>query len=190
MICEACDKYNEEVGIYCFHCGSTLQPSATNPIGATCHIHTNIETVLKCGRCDRNICTQCIIQHPVGIRCRECAQLKSLPQYQISRKHLARAFVTGIGMSLFGAFGVKLLLSILPLATLFAPIAFVGFGYLVGEGISHATNHKQGKSLQYIGVGSVFLCAILLGNVIVGNIYGLLALFAGVYICFIRLRGA
>jgi hypothetical protein len=91
-------------------------------------------------------------------------------------------------MSLFGGFGVKLLLLTLPIATLFAPIAFAGFGYLVGEGIRHATNHKQGKGLQYIGIGSIFLCAILLDNIIIGNIYGLLALCAGVYICFIRLR--
>lgn len=39
-----------------------------------CYRHPNVETALSCGRCDKPICTQCVIQTEVGGRCSECTQ--------------------------------------------------------------------------------------------------------------------
>lgn len=38
----------------------------------TCANHPNVETVLRCNRCGKPICTRCAVQTPVGYRCREC----------------------------------------------------------------------------------------------------------------------
>ena len=37
-----------------------------------CANHPNRETVLRCNRCSKPICTSCAVQTPVGYRCREC----------------------------------------------------------------------------------------------------------------------
>ena len=39
---------------------------------ATCTYHPNRETALACSRCDRPICTECVVHSPVGMRCPEC----------------------------------------------------------------------------------------------------------------------
>ena len=37
-----------------------------------CANHTDRETMLRCNRCGKPICTQCAVQTPVGYRCRQC----------------------------------------------------------------------------------------------------------------------
>jgi hypothetical protein len=37
-----------------------------------CANHPNRETVLRCNRCSKPICTSCAVQTPVGYRCKEC----------------------------------------------------------------------------------------------------------------------
>ena len=38
----------------------------------TCANHPSVETVLRCNRCSKPICTRCAVQTPVGYRCKEC----------------------------------------------------------------------------------------------------------------------
>ena len=40
-----------------------------------CYRPPERETYMRCGRCDRPICTKCGLQGPVGFRCRDCGQL-------------------------------------------------------------------------------------------------------------------
>src|SRR5690606_10430831 len=37
-----------------------------------CTVHPTRATLLRCNRCGRPMCTDCAVQHPVGLRCREC----------------------------------------------------------------------------------------------------------------------
>ncbi|MGC9334733.1 MAG: B-box zinc finger protein, partial [Anaerolineae bacterium] len=37
-----------------------------------CANHPNVETLLRCNRCGKPICTRCAVSTPVGYRCREC----------------------------------------------------------------------------------------------------------------------
>ena len=38
----------------------------------TCYLHPDRETLLRCNRCDRPICTSCAVRTPTGYACREC----------------------------------------------------------------------------------------------------------------------
>ena len=38
----------------------------------TCYRHTDSEAYVSCGRCDRKICPDCMINAPVGFQCPEC----------------------------------------------------------------------------------------------------------------------
>jgi hypothetical protein len=39
-----------------------------------CANHPNIETTLRCNRCEKPICAKCAILTPTGYRCRECVR--------------------------------------------------------------------------------------------------------------------
>ncbi len=44
---------------------------------ATCYRHPSRETGLSCSNCGRPICTDCMTQTPVGVRCPECSGQRS-----------------------------------------------------------------------------------------------------------------
>jgi hypothetical protein len=37
-----------------------------------CAVHPNVETVLRCNRCGKPMCTRCAVQTDVGYRCKQC----------------------------------------------------------------------------------------------------------------------
>jgi hypothetical protein len=187
MICPACNSDNPDSAAYCSRCGTSLGSAEADPVGDRCYIHPGMETALRCGNCERPICVQCMVQHPVGIRCRECARLRMLPQFDVPTASYARALGAGLGIAVAGTVGLLLMISVLPFLML-ALIGLVGISYLIGEGISRAANRKRSRGLQYIAAGSVLLSALPMGVIIIGNLYGLLALAAAVYMAVSRLR--
>jgi hypothetical protein len=66
VLAEASRRLEEAVG--------PPPPGEIPPDDATlyCAIHPNVETVLRCNRCGKPICTRCAVQTPVGYRCRQC----------------------------------------------------------------------------------------------------------------------
>ena len=46
----------------------------------TCYRHPRVETGLSCSNCERPICTDCLVQGPVGHRCPECAGVPTGPR--------------------------------------------------------------------------------------------------------------
>ena len=39
-----------------------------------CANHPNVETTLRCNRCEKPICTKCAVLTPTGYRCKECVR--------------------------------------------------------------------------------------------------------------------
>lgn len=39
-----------------------------------CANHPDVETLLRCNKCNKPICLKCAVQTPVGYRCRECVR--------------------------------------------------------------------------------------------------------------------
>lgn len=46
---------------------------ATEPVVTYCARHQQVETMLRCGRCETPICPRCMVHSGVGIRCPDCA---------------------------------------------------------------------------------------------------------------------
>lgn len=118
-----------------------------------CVNHPTVETLVTCGRCDRPICTRCMIFAPVGVRCRECAQLRRLPQYILTPRTYARVIAGAIALAL----GAGFLLSLIP------GIGFLGgivVGFLVGEGLRRVSGYKQGREMEIIAVLTVILAVL------------------------------
>lgn len=133
-----------------------------------CVNHPDRETLLRCNKCGKPICPECAIRHPVGLRCRECAQLRRIPTYDLSPRHYTLALAAGLpsaiaGVILGGIFSRFLSYSI-PFIGGFIPwiIAFA-VGLLTAEAISRATGYKRGGGLQIVAAICVFL-GYFIGN--------------------------
>src|SRR5512140_2061741 len=85
-----------------------------------CVNHPNVETSLRCNRCERPICTRCAVLTPTGYRCKECVrgQQKIFETAQVIDYPLA--FVIAMALGYVGS----LVASVLGFFTIFiAPIA-------------------------------------------------------------------
>lgn len=117
-----------------------------------CEAHPDVETLLACGKCGKPICPRCLVMTDVGARCKQCAELKRLPTFEVnSGQYLiaggvafALAFVLGLAWG-FLKFRIPFIGLILGLAV----------GFATGEVISLALNRKRGSWLAVIGACSV-----------------------------------
>lgn len=153
-----------------------------------CSRHPDVETNLTCGRCGTPICPKCLIQTPVGIRCRECAGVKRLPTYAITPKQYLKATGTGLGLVIVLGIAWTFLWDILPF---FGLIIAAGIGYIMGEGISLSVNRKRGRFLQIIGAVAIVLSYTIVKYSpwgVVFNLWDLLVLAIAIFIAVSRLR--
>ncbi len=133
-----------------------------------CATHPNVETELACGKCGKPICPRCLVYTPVGTRCRECANVRKLPQYNISALFLLRALAAGVvagavlGVAWAFLFGFA--------GGFFSLMAGLAVGYCVGEAISVATNRKVGVPLQAIAVVGVVVAFLVRDAVLLSSL--------------------
>jgi|WetSurMetagenome_2_1015567.scaffolds.fasta_scaffold115416_2 hypothetical protein len=168
-----------------------------------CACHPDVETNLACGKCGKPICPRCMVQTPVGARCRGCAHLYKLPTYRVTPRCYFIASGVGLGMAIACGMAWGLIEWIVPffsLGLLLAPAA----GYGIGEVIGLAINRKRGWGLATIaGVAtavcyiiSLWLISVLSGVPFSGVLpvgvfvlpYHLIALGLGVFVAITRLR--
>lgn len=128
--------------------------------GLTCYIHPNVPTNLRCSKCGRPICTRCIVETPVGLRCRQCAQLRRIPTYSVTPLQYATASAVAVGVAVVAGIGWSFIQRI-AFVGFFTFFIAIGVGYIMGEVVSLAVNRKRGTGIQVIvGVG-VFLSYLI-----------------------------
>jgi len=111
-----------------------------------CANHPNRETLVRCGKCDKPICTDCMYMTPVGVRCRDCANLKPIPTYDVGLGMLLRAALVGFPVATV----LAVLIQITPIVNNVAFFAAPFYGWLVAEAIARACNEKRGRRLQIV----------------------------------------
>ena len=124
-----------------------------------CATHPNVETELACSRCGKPICARCLVHTPVGARCRECANVRRIPTYNVSTGILVR----GIAAALVGGVVLGIAWWIFnPLSAFFFGVIFgLAVGYGVGEAVSFATNRRAGPPLQAMAVAGVAIAYLV-----------------------------
>jgi hypothetical protein len=130
-----------------------------------CATHPDVESELQCGRCGKYICPRCMVQTPVGARCRECARLRRPPMYTLSPLNIAR--VVGAGLGLGVAFGLLWGL-LVPQVGLFGFfMLFVGMfaGYGMANALDWAGGRKRGVIVQAAAIGGIVV-AYLVRNMV------------------------
>jgi hypothetical protein len=133
-----------------------------------CATHPNVETELSCGRCGKAICPRCMVHTPVGARCRDCAQVRRLPTYNVGRGTIVRA--VGAAIATGAACGVVWWLFALlayQLGLFFVLLGGFAIGYAVGEAVALATNRRRGPPLQAAAVGGVVLAYLVRSTLLI-----------------------
>ncbi len=154
-----------------------------------CNWHPNVETGLSCSNCGKSICTQCVVQASVGIRCPECGKVAKMPTFDVQPTYYARAAGTGVAIAIgggvlwiifnliFGGFG------------LLSSVPALAIGYAAGELISKSVNAKRSKGLAYIAAGSVIGAYVIsLPSAPVAGFIGLIVLAIGIYTAVQRVK--
>lgn len=157
-----------------------------------CEKHPDTPTNLRCSRCEKPVCPQCLVHAAVGIRCQDCGKATVLPTYNVSASFLMRAILAGLVVGLGG--GLVLGLIIRQLLSGFLYLAALGgLGYLASEAIGLATGRKRGRRLQFVAGASVVLASVISAVISFAFIGGspVIDLFGAalaVYVAIVRLR--
>lgn len=118
-----------------------------------CANHPKEMTLVRCARCNAPFCLRCLVDTPVGRKCRPCAEHRThLSASQPG--NVAAAFGVALGVAFIGA----LILSEIKILLLAAP-----FGYVVAEAALRAGKRSRSLAMQ-IAVGVATLAGGLLGS--------------------------
>jgi hypothetical protein len=132
----------------------------TGPTPLYCATHPEVETQLRCGKCGKPICPRCLVQTPVGSRCRECAKLYKLPTYRVPPIYYLRAAGAALGLAVVLGLAWGLVSAYIPIIYINLLIA-AGIGWLIGEVAGLAVNRKRGFWLAVIGGAAVAVCYVV-----------------------------
>jgi hypothetical protein len=128
-----------------------------------CATHPEVETGLQCSRCEVAICPRCMVQTPVGARCRACARLKRPPMYEITAPAVLLGVATSLGLgAVIGAAWGLLRLDRLGFILIWGALFFgLPIGYFFADVVGRVTNRKRGPVMQGIAVTGLLLAWVV-----------------------------
>ena len=160
-----------------------------------CNWHPETETRLFCSQCGKSICTLCLVQVPVGIRCRECGRPERLPTYDVQPTYYFRAIGVAFGVALVGGLLWLWLNSQFGRVPFISSILGLAVAYAIGELVSRAVNRKRGVGLAWIAGSAMVLAYIISGGFLllfstnfINVLFSLLFLAIAVYTAASRVR--
>ena len=134
-----------------------------------CQAHPSVETYLRCGRCERPICPKCMVQTPVGSRCRDCARIRKPPTYDPTYLDLLRGTAGALAVAFGGGLVISFLFGGRPLPGIFGILILAGIGYAVGEATTRAARRRRGTIM-----GTIAAIAVPLGIILAGTAHWML----------------
>lgn len=105
-----------------------------------CENHPNVESTLRCNRCNKPICAKCAVLTETGYRCRECVR----QQQKTFDTATSIDYVIAIAIALILAFIGSVIVRSIGFFTIFlAPVA----GIVIAEAIRRAIQRRRSKLL-------------------------------------------
>ncbi len=131
-----------------------------------CAAHPNVETALRCGKCETPICPRCMVQTPVGARCRACANVRRPVVYTTPPLLVLRAVAAGLTVAIVVGAAVGYLISGGPsIFGFFVIFPAAGYGWLAARVVSRAAKNRRGPALQGIAVAICIITYMVYGLV-------------------------
>ncbi|MEO8539346.1 MAG: DnaJ domain-containing protein [bacterium] len=172
-------------------------PVLTRLGGATvvqCARDPEVQTALRCSRCDTPICPKCLVQTPVGARCKDCAQLAKSPVYTVKGQYLVRAIaaavIGGVAMGLIWGFASTKVPGLLFGGIFMSLILGAALGFGFTRIMELSVKRKRGPVVVACAMGGIVLATgiqmlFVGGTLFVGSI---LAAAAGLYFAYQNLK--
>ena len=134
-----------------------------------CANHPKVETMLRCNRCGKPICSRCAVGTPVGYRCKQCLGQQQAVFYSGG----AVDYVIGGAIALVLG-GIAAYLMALLGVWFFALILGPTFGVAIAEAVRFAVRRRRSRYLWLVVAGGMVVGA--LPALVVGSMWGLLSL--------------
>ncbi|MBC8099302.1 MAG: hypothetical protein H7Y11_07645 [Armatimonadetes bacterium] len=127
--------------------------TATEETLTYCAVHPDKEATLRCIRCDRYMCINCVTQSPVGYICRQCAHKHEDRFFNATNTDSIVVFgvcaiLTGLGAGFIAATGFPIF---------FLLILGLPIGGVIGEAALRLTQRRRGRYSGWIAVAG---CAV------------------------------
>lgn len=119
-----------------------------------CAKHSKVKTRLRCGRCEKPICTKCTKYGPTGARCPDCVSYKGTHMYQVKPQHYAAAAAVALVLGTVSGFIAQFIGFF---ALFYAPLA----GTFIGKAVSAVAQHKRGTPLAVVASAGLVLGTII-----------------------------
>jgi len=113
------------------------------PLPVFCSIHPEVETTLRCNRCEKPICPKCAVATPTGYRCKECVR----GQQKIFETALAQDYILGgIVAAILAFIGARIIPFMFFFTIILSPIA----GVIIAEATRAITKKRRSRRLYLI----------------------------------------
>jgi len=136
----------------------------------TCANHPKVETGVRCSECGKPICTDCMVQSAVGIKCRECARMPRSARVTLRPQKAARAVGAAFGVGS----GLGILLAFVGGAGFgfFTLIVAYFVGILTGRATLRGAGYYRAESTAWIAAGGAGWAYVCAGIVIAAEVGG------------------
>lgn len=139
-----------------------------------CYRHPNRETRVSCATCGRPICTECMVQTDVGIKCPDDARLpRGARAGVMKRGQILRSLLAGLAVAVAGFFVVFAIFEIRFFTLIFSALAGYGAGKLI-----HRAGGRNGGPVAMATSGVAVALAyapFVMQDIAAGNFYRILA---------------
>jgi len=120
-----------------------------------CANHPNVQTLLRCNRCGKPICTRCAVRTPVGYRCKECVGQQRAVYYTGGTSDYV---IGGLIAAVLGGLA-SVVIVLLGGAWFFGLILGPTIGIAIAEAVRWAVRRRRSQHL-WLAVGA----GILIGS--------------------------
>ncbi len=146
-----------------------------------CYRHPRRETRVSCATCGRPICTECMTQTAVGIKCPDDARLPRGARAGVMKSNqIVLTLLAGIGVALVG---IPAAYALLNLAGFLTFILAIAAGYGAGTLVFRAGGRNGGPLAVGVSMATVFaaFAPFLLPPLLAGSFPG--GLFSAIIAC-------
>lgn len=146
--------------------------TANDPPIMHCANHPDVETLLRCNRCDKPICVKCAVQTPVGYRCKECVREQQKKYFNAVTGDNLIALGVALGVTLVATPFVSLVLSLSWwFSLIIAFLAGSAAGSALAQIIRRAVGRRRGEYLRWFALAGIII-GFLLGSVVTLIVFG------------------
>ena len=158
-----------------------------------CANHPGRETMLRCNKCNKPICTECAVQTPVGYRCKQCVRQQQDKFYTASLSDKSKGYIAaGVGGFLLGIGAIlmgMLLGGFIGIIVAFFAGPAIGGG--LGELIWRAAGRKRSRNFNiYTTVITTVIAALMVLAILQLSLTGFITVGLAASAMYARLRFA